>query len=132
MLVDRLGRENYADQYFGACADTAGHVLHVLRVPGGDFDAAAARAAARPGVELRIAFVDAVGSRKALVTLQTRIEAEAESYWRSRGVEIARVSVNNDGSGLRVDTAQAATARDQLVARYGPQVSEVVGVVPRH
>ncbi|MGW2253577.1 hypothetical protein ACWCXH_25775 [Kitasatospora sp. NPDC001660] len=122
--VDKVGRENYADHYFGVCRDPESDTLYVMRVPGGgDLDAAVARVLVDwPAVKLQP--TDAVGSFDELRELADRIDAD-RAYWQAKGVQLQFVQVANDGAGVVVDTPQWESAQAEIKAKYGPKVVEV-------
>ncbi|MFJ3790329.1 hypothetical protein [Kitasatospora sp. NPDC090091] len=119
--IRTLASQRYPDQYFGVCVDPGAGTVHVLRVPGGGFDQAV-----RDGVRtapVTVAFRDAAGSRRQAREVLQRITADAE-YWRGRGQQLFG-TLAGDGAGVMVYVTDAAKARDEVVARYGPLVAEV-------
>ncbi|MFD0348950.1 hypothetical protein ACFQ0M_28675 [Kitasatospora aburaviensis] len=70
-----------------------------------------------------VAFRDAAGSRRQAQEVLLRITADAE-YWRARGQQLFG-TLAGDGAGVMVYVTDAAKARDEVVARYGPLVAEV-------
>ncbi|MER5865008.1 hypothetical protein [Kitasatospora sp. NPDC002040] len=118
--VGELGRTYFPDRYAGVCADS--RTLYVYRVPGGDLDSASRLSVTDPTVLLR--FVDAPYSRAELTELIDRI-AKDRPYWEGRGVLLSGMAFAPDCAGLVVTTAQAATVREEVRARYGPRILRV-------
>ncbi|MFJ8626927.1 hypothetical protein ACIRD3_29380 [Kitasatospora sp. NPDC093550] len=121
--IRRLGAEKYPDHYFGVCEGLLDDRVYVMRVPGSDLDAVVLGAVSHSGVT--ITFVDVPGSRRHYLALARRITVEDGGYWAERGVSIAGVTVSEDGAGVLVHTPQYATAKADVLARYGPEVIEV-------
>ncbi|WP_395294628.1 hypothetical protein ACF9IK_14530 [Kitasatospora hibisci] len=121
--IRTLGAQHYPDQYFGVCVDAGAGAgtVYVLRVPGGGFDQAV-RDSVRNAL-VTVAFRDAAGSRRQAREVLQRITADAE-YWRARGQQLLG-TLAGDGAGVLVYVTDAAKARDEVVARYGPLVVEV-------
>lgn len=118
-----FGERWYPEYWFGACTDVVTNTVYVMRAPGSDVDTVLPKSVPHAGVGIE--FTDVVGSRRFFEALVDRIKVADAAYWAQRGVTISGVRISEDGTGVVVETQQAAAARADIVARYGDLVIEV-------
>ncbi|WP_430780722.1 hypothetical protein [Actinoplanes sp. G11-F43] len=113
-LIDRTGRERFADSFAGLEVDQAKVRAVVFRVPDAAFDDFIRASAEDTCVVVR----DAAHAVSELTTWHDRLVADLP-YWSARELSITTVGSRHDGSGVEVGTRELERTRQELLARYG-------------
>jgi hypothetical protein len=112
--IEAGGRGRYSRSYAGIEVDQVQVRAVVYRVPSSAFDKFVRNSAEDTCVVVR----DALHGLAELTTWHDRVVAELP-MWDKRGIRISSVGARHDGAGVEIGTPDVATARRELMARYG-------------